>query len=249
MNRSQFTPLVTGAAAALALTALTAMPSFAQVWYPSGNAGHGYLPDTYSELPGDSGSTIGTADNVTAHPDVQYLDGSLTGLADVYKLSIGTVGYSTYFTATTIAPPSQAGTEVGDPQLFLFDVNGKALDMNYNGQNSSISETLTGGTYYLAIAEFNYAPVNSSNQLLFATPGGHSSNIIGANSDTGGETLSTWTKVSGDSADGAYQIKLSVVPEPGMVVTGLAMIGTTGLGLVRGRARSKKSRGTAAAAA
>jgi hypothetical protein len=201
---------------------------------------------TYTET-GDAGQTIGTAQNTgVAGQALSQIFGSIgtIGDADIFKISITNAAA---FSATTV----NAGTGTGlDTALFLFDSNGRPVYANDDDAGGlSLQSTLPAGNalgplsvgvYYLAISLSGDEPVNSTNQLLFAT-GSSTTDLRGPNpSATGPQTNFDPSLVDPGSPTGAYEIDLTgavTVPEPSTIA--LYVFGA--LGFLRIGLRRRKS--------
>ena len=127
----------------------------------------------YTEPTSDAGQTLATAANAGAATEI---DGTLSNQfdADLYKITLSTTGSYTFSTNNTFT--NNAGT---DTELSLFTSTGTALLLNDDASGmvitSTITGTLTAGTYYVGVASSGNEPVNSNSQLLFAEPTGASS--------------------------------------------------------------------------
>ena len=192
---------------------------------------------------GDAGQTLGTAQSTVSNTGVSLdsISGTYSGTdADLFQIYIS--DFST-FSASASSPTGEL-----DTQLFLLDASGQAIATNDDGSGSSFQGLLpTGnalyaglaaGVYYLGIADSGNEPVNSANQLLFAT-GGNTS-VRGAATGVNPTTLADFDGVTYEDVSGPYSIALTgvttgpgtagVVPEPAawaMMIVGLGLIGGT----------------------
>ncbi|HZW08257.1 MAG TPA: DVUA0089 family protein, partial [Phycisphaerales bacterium] len=119
--------------------------------------------------------------------------------ADIYCIRITNPAA---FSATTV------GGSAIDTQLFLFDSNGRGVTFNDDGANAQ--STITGqlvpaaGTYYLAIAPYDYDPRSAAGDIWADTP----FNTQRAPDGSGAAgVLSSWTGTS--TATGAYAIAIT----------------------------------------
>ena len=173
----------------------------------------------YTEPTSDAGETLATAANAGAATEI---DGTLANAtdADLYEITLSTPGSYTFSTNNTYT--NSAGT---DTELSLFTSTGVALllndDANGTVETSTITDSLTAGTYYLGVATGGgNEPVNSNSQLLFAEPTGGSlgdtTAVRGPASGVNPTTLSTFNgNVGTYDGSGPYHVTISApVPEP-----------------------------------
>ena len=216
--------LATALLAAASLTTIAATSAHA-VFLPTPN---------YAET-GDAGQTLATAQNAGAFPGGASTITGTIGTntdADLYFFTLSTL------TNLRLSVTSTAGI---DTALFLFDSTGRALLANDSGSGTTLNPSilangLAAGTYYLGISLSGNEPVNSANQLLFAT--GTETSTRGPASGVNPATLSTFNGNFSFAETGAYGIALTAVPEPSTnVALALGAIGS--LALVRRFRRSQ----------
>ena len=228
-------------AAALAATVL--LPGFASA-------------QVYTEI--NAGQTLPSAANTTTPATGAALTtilGSLTSYdADVYQIYISAPGIFSASTANALTRNgySDGGGEL-DTALFLFDSAGHAIATNDDEANglhltstlsssNALLSNLAAGYYYLGISISGNEPVNSVNQLLFAT--GSYTATRGPASGLNPTTLADFDGNTYDGTPGVYQIDLTGVtfgpaavagvPEPATWAMMLMGFGAIGAGL-RGR--------------
>ena len=164
---------------------------------------------------GDSGTTLGTSQNVG--PGIDQILGSLTGAdVDMYKLFLS----PGLFTAETHAIPCCGPAT--DTQLYLFDSTGVGIvanDDRFNSQGSFISTVLAGGTYYLGVSTFNLDPYSSMGNIFPDAFTCCNNGIVGPTGPGGSNPLSFWANGptgSGTGQGGQYTVTLNkaTVPEP-----------------------------------
>jgi hypothetical protein len=187
----------------------------------------------YTEA-GDAGQTLATAQGTISSSSpsgssLSMIYGTIgdSGMdADLYVINIPT---ATTFTASTDNTTTLTGFQTGvdgnlplDTELFLFDGSGNAIAANDNASGSTVtsalSASLSAGIYYLGISISGNEPVNSVNQLLFATSE-DSTAVRGPEefNSLNPLTLSTFNQNNYDDETGSYRIDLTgatAVPEP-----------------------------------
>ena len=148
---------------------------------------------------GDAGKLIGTAQETGVGP----LTGITTDLSsstdvDLFKLRVVGNGEVTFATSGPF-----------DPQLFLFDANGKGIVANDNtgsgdgaDPNARITATVTTGFYYLGFSLANVDPISSTG-LIFPDL---STGLLGPTGPGGNDPLSGWQQ-SGQSIDALIAIE------------------------------------------
>jgi len=142
---------------------------------------------------GDAGKLIGTAQETGVGPLTSITtDLSSATDVDLFKFRVVGQGEVTFTTTGSF-----------DPQLFLFDANGKGIVANDNAAtgfapdgNASITATLTSGVYYLGFSLANVDPVSSAG-LIFPDL---STGLLGPTGPGGKDPLSGWQQ-SGQSVD------------------------------------------------
>lgn len=217
---------------------------------------------TFSQV-GDTGQTLDTAQVIPGGAlPLDTITGILSSPNIVNLFRIVLVGGQT-FSATTLNADTlielpidqQLGSPTSllpDPQLFLFDADGKGIygndDSSFNAQASLPSggfSPTAPGTYFLAITTSGYNPVSAGGSIF----GDADANGIFAPTGLGAASSLTGFTGTGTSG-GAYQITLTgattsvaAVPEPsetlGMVAAGLAGIGYQITKSLKHRKRSK----------
>jgi hypothetical protein len=180
----------------------------------------------------DAGDTLATADATgSMGTQLTTIFGSLqsTGTdADLYVIDItspATFSASTNNTMTNTGFTYGSNNLVLDTSLFLFDASGNAVAANDDTSGSILTSTISGaqlnltaGIYYLGISITGNEPVNSANQLLFAT-NDDATAVRGPETfnNLNPTTLSTFNSNNYDDENGNYQIDLTGVdaaPEP-----------------------------------
>jgi len=152
-------------------------------------------------LPSNAQATIGAVDLIT---------GQLGSSDDEDMYRICLTGGKT-FSATT------NGSELGDPQLFLFDAAGRGVYANDdNGEPPAfVQSTLpaghpltpnAGGTYYLAISSFRNVPVSQGGEIFAFVPPFVDS-ILGPVGPGGGSPVVDWNNQG--FSTGSYRIALT----------------------------------------
>lgn len=187
----------------------------------------------YVEGASDAGATLGTAADATGFSPLHGIEGAVslepnTGpdYVDMFAISLPSMGWFTAHTGTGFDP-----FLIADPVLFLFDAMGKgiAMDDESGGEGQAmLTRMLMAGTYYLAITYAGVEPLDSDGASIFDAFG--SLDVLSSN------PLAAWLEVPfaiDPSTVGAYQISISLVPEPGII--GLTLIGLLGLGTLRRR--------------
>ena len=182
---------------------------------------------TYVEPASDAGQTLATAAN-TGSTLPTLIQGTIAGPAgttanpsdaDLYQLTVATAGSYTFSTVNTYTDAGGVDTE-----LSLFSSTGTAIlendDASGTTTDSSITTTLTAGTYYLGVSSSDNEPVNANNQLLFTglNQSGDTTAVRGAASGVNPTTLSGYNGNEYDmTTTGRYQIGITApaaVPEP-----------------------------------
>jgi hypothetical protein len=204
----------------------------------SSTAGHAA---TFTESPGDAGELIGTAMLVQDNMNVSFVPTDINGklsaaknqnqandFADLYKIIFPQAGMLTASTTT----PAAAGS-LNNPQLFLFDSNGKGVfandDVSSSQKNSLITGMISAGTYYLGISGFHYNPSSSGSLIFPSIPVG----INGPTGPGGATALTSWLIDDARNPDvGTYKIDLTYksvpVPTPALL-PGLVALGAGAL--------------------
>jgi hypothetical protein len=157
---------------------------------------------------GDAGSLPPNAQATTDAVDL--ITGQLGSSDDEDMYRICLTGGKT-FSATT------NGSDLGDPQLFLFDATGRGVYANDdNGEPPDfLQSTLpaghpltpdTGGTYYLAISSFRNRPVSQGGEIFeFAPP--LFDPVLGPVGPGGGSPVTAWNNEG--FTTGTYRITLT----------------------------------------
>lgn len=179
---------------------------------------------------GDAGQTVATAQDTTSSGPVQAITAISGGImssidADLYLIHIANPG--------SFAATADASGTMFDPQLFLLTLGGAPVALNDDaagGQSSLPSlggiASLAAGYYLLGISQSGYDPVNSANQLLFAS--GLTTDIRYAASGLQPATLGGFSDGTFFPDSGTYTIQLagvdslSAVPEPSAALMLLA---------------------------
>lgn len=204
----------------------------------------------------DAGQTLATARSTAVGAPgraITGINGRIGSLpdADLYRIYIADPASFSAMVSNT--GNSIAGTPSDlDTALFLFDGTGQAIATNDDDGQSLLSAlpagnaryaNLAAGNYYLGISNSGNEPVNSVNQLLFATyTGGDPTSIRGPAGGLNPTTLSNFNSNQGETnaslATGGYIITLTgvttgvvaAVPEPaawGLMLVGFAATGAT----------------------
>ncbi|MGZ5003984.1 MAG: DVUA0089 family protein [Chthoniobacterales bacterium] len=204
----------------------------------------------YNEV-GDAGSTQGTAQNTGFNIGPSGGQWTIFGTigptnandADVYRLVLNA---PYLFSATTVNPLTAASGGAGglDTQLFLFDSAGNPIFANNDANGTTLQSTLPGrssftfslgaGTYYLAISLSGNYPVNSNNQLVFATGGGDPTAIRGMASGINPTNWNDFDNFTSVPQTGAYQINIFSLPESGSTVV-LMLVALGAIAVLRRR--------------
>jgi Bacterial pre-peptidase C-terminal domain len=155
--------------------------------------------------------------------------------ADLFKILIDVDGT---FTAQTEGRDPNAANRppnpIEDPFLYLFDSSGMLItdndDISYpDNLQSSITQFLTAGNYYLGITKYGHNPTYDSSDIL-----------TGWSGDLGKDNLTA----NGNSSDrenrSAYRINLTHTPTG--VPTPALLPGLVGMGLSVWRKRKEESR-------
>jgi hypothetical protein len=203
----------------------------------------GTKAQTFTES-GDAGETLGAAQAVTG-TSLTSISGSLSGSGDRADLfQIALTGGQQFSATTRNAATDQAVEDVLlgiptnvllNPQLALFDANGRGIYANddFSGSSQAALSPNTpftpqqSGIYYLAISSSGYNPVSPGGEIF---PGMSTSNV-GPNGSGGSSPL---TGFSGSgSGGGTYSIALSgaqAVPAPpatlGLLIMGALTAGS-----------------------
>jgi hypothetical protein len=186
---------------------------------------------TFTEMT-DAGNTLATADATgSAGTQLTTIYGALQSTGTDADLFVIYIASPTTFSATTNNSLTNTGFTYGsshlvlDTSLFLFDASGNAVAANDDTSGSILTSTLpaaqftlSAGIYYLGISITGNEPVNSANQLLFAT-NDDATAVRGpeALNNLNPTTLSTFNFDNYDDENGSYEIDLIGVneaPEP-----------------------------------
>ncbi len=202
---------------------------------------------------GDAGQTPATAQNTGLSQSVGQVAtifGTILGPndADIFRITIINVGAFAASVVNTVSP-LPGGL---DTQLFLFDSAFRPVVANDDASGATLRSTipagtfflssLAPGTYYLAISLSGNDPVNSSNQLLFASSGGDTTAVRGMASGLAPNTLFNFDGQNTFADAGSYQINIINIPETGStlllaVVMFGALVGLRRFWLVRATVR------------
>jgi hypothetical protein len=154
---------------------------------------------------GDAGSLPAGAQTTTGAVDL--ITGNIGGPVDedVYKICLE--GNKTFSARTE-------GSELFDPQLFLFDATGRGVFANddFVGLQSTLpaGHPLTpsaGGVYYLAISSFFNRPVSPGGEIFGFDFDPAVFPILPPNGPGGGSPVTDWTNSSASA--GSYRITLT----------------------------------------
>jgi len=158
--------------------------------------------------------------------------GSISGIndADVFSLTLNspsTVQFST-INALTSASGGAGGL---DTELFLFKSNGAPIYCNDDATGATVQSrlpantpftmSLSAGTYLIGISLSGNEPVNSNNQLVFATnsdPKAVRGPALGINPGV----FSNFDSFASFAQSGNYEIDITTVPEPSSILLSLA---------------------------
>ena len=189
----------------------------------------------------DAGETLETAQAIQGSLPLESISGALsqeTSDADLFKIFLRG---GQKFSATTISSDTLidlpvdeqlgAPTELlEDPQLFLFNSDGRGIYGNDDGFGTIQSTLASGpggfsptksGTYFLAISSFGYNPVSGKGEIF------SDQNSDGVLEPMGPGSESFLSGFTGSStAGGRYTINLTgakAVPEPSSVLSILAL--------------------------
>ncbi len=197
---------------------------------------------TYTET-GDAGQTQGTA-QASGLTQSGMIFGTLSSVndADVFSLTITNTSTISFSTANTLTGTS-GGLGGLDTELFLFtsagvpvfandDTDGFTLQSTLPSGNNLLA-SLNAGTYYIAVSLSGNDPVNSVNQLVFASDPDPKA-VRGPASGTNPKNFSGFDSGAFGGPNGSYEIDVTSVPEPSSVA--LYLLGALlllGLGLKR----------------
>ena len=137
----------------------------------------------------------GLTDSQPAGTSLDSISGSINSPGDVDLYQIIVSGGS--FSAITIDLPPPPPAVVGDTQLFLFDATGLGVFASDNTSistfKSTISGTLTSGTYYIGVANggmFTASDPQSAGGAIFNVP---NTGQTGPNGPGAASPLSSWS--------------------------------------------------------
>ncbi|MGB3208938.1 MAG: hypothetical protein WBB28_28430 [Crinalium sp.] len=202
---------------------------------------------------GDAGETLGAAQVVTG-TSLASISGSLSDpgdLADLFQIAL--TGGKEFSATTRNAATDQAVDDsflgiptdvLLNPQLSLFDANGRGVYANDDFSGSSQATLLRNaaftpeqsGIYYLAISSSGYNPVSSGGDIFPAM----STDNVGPTGSGGGSSLTGFSGTG--SGVGTYSIALSgaePVPAPPATL-GLLIMGALSAGSVLKSQKNKK---------
>lgn len=206
----------------------------------------------------DAGETLETAQTIQGALPLESISGVLseeTPDADLFKILL--TGGQT-FSATTISPDTLidlpvseqlgASTELlEDPQLFLFDSDGRGIYGNDDGFGTIQSTLASGpggfspiksGIYFLGISSFGYDPVSSKGKIFSDQ---NSDGVLEPMGPGGELFLNGFTGSS--TASWRYTITMTgakAVPEPSFVLGILALGTCWGLGSLQQYQKNKR---------
>ncbi len=199
-------------AQALAMAVLSAGAVAAPITFTESVGGTGFLPSTAAVVAGGAHNGLTILGNL-----VDGRGGNVPNVVDMYGFSVSQVG--TYFFDTF-------GSDIFDPQLFLFDSIGNGLYWNNDASitpsntQSSFATTLGAGNYFIAFSFFGFDPDDGLNPIFdtLFTNEGTALAVSGP--------VTQWTQaVLGTIWDRtAYSINIRV-PEPGALALSLAALG------------------------
>ncbi|MGK7937943.1 MAG: DVUA0089 family protein [Xenococcaceae cyanobacterium] len=175
---------------------------------------------TFNES-GDAGQTLGTAQNIGGAID--QINGNITaGDVDLYQFFLGS---NATFTAST------GGLAGGnDTELFLFDATGAGVTADDDGVSfageSTINTSLTAGTYYLGIGEFDTTAVDGDGTNWGSDTPPVDFSTLDSFTATGSSSFSYGISLSPATSSASVPFEFS----PGL---GLLLVGA-GFGLKRG---------------
>ncbi len=153
---------------------------------------------------GDPGDLPVTADTPLGVGALTTITGSITPNTDADMFRICLTGGGT-FSATT-----DVGSNLNDPQLFLFNSQGLGVEVNDDISGQNLQSTLPAGglspaapgVYYLAISSYNTDPVSAGGLIFPNTfPG-----VFGPTGPGGASPITGWT---GAGVIGDYTITLT----------------------------------------
>lgn len=208
---------------------------------------------TFTEV-SDAGKTLGEAQVIPGgFQPLKSISGRLDGGADLFRIFLK--GDRT-FSATTINPDTLelpvdkllgAPTPLlEDPQLFLFDSNGRGIygsDDSFGTTQSTLGSDgfspSESGNYFLAISSFGFDPVSSGGNIFSDRNFDQVLEPMGPGSES---PLSSFSGTS--TTSGRYTIALTgakAVPEPSSVLGTLALGALGTVTLLRHRRKGRNA--------
>ena len=200
-------------AQAFAMAALSAGAVAAPVTFTESVAGTGFLPGTAEVVAGGAHNGLTILGNL-----VDGRGGNPPNVVDMYGFSVSQAGR--YFFDTF-------GSDIFDPQLFLFDTIGNGLYWNNDASitpsitQSSFSTVLGAGNYFIAFSFYGVDPADGLFLPLFDTLNSNEGTAL-----AGSGAVAQWVDAFGQTIwdRTAYSINIRV-PEPGALALSLAALG------------------------
>lgn len=197
---------------ALAVAALSAGAMAAPITYIESVGGTGFLPGTAEVVAGGAHNGLTILGNL-----VDGRGGNPPNVVDMYGFSVSQAG--TYFFDTF-------GSDIFDPQLFLFDSIGNGLYWNNDASitpsdtQSSFATTLGAGNYFIAFSFYGVDPDDGFSPIFDTLSSNEGTALAGSGAvtrwmDAFGQTI--WDRT-------AYNINIRV-PEPGALALSLVALG------------------------
>ena len=199
-------------AQALALAVLSAGAMAAPISYTESVGGTGLLPSTAEVVAGGAHNGLRITGNL-----VDGRGGNVPNVVDMYGFSVSQAG--TYFFDTF-------GSDIFDPQLFLFDSIGNGLYWNNDASilpsltQSSFGTMLGAGNYFIALSFYGVDPEDGFS-LMFDTLSSNEGPAL-----AGSGAVSRWADAFGLTIwdRTAYSISINI-PEPGALALSLVALG------------------------
>ncbi len=202
------------------IAAAASLPSLspgllAQNYVETGDAGQ--TPGTAQATGINQSGTLGSASTITGTFAANTSNGNNASQdADVFIFTLSAPAMLTFSTLnTTTSTGGQSGGR--DTELFLFTSTGAPILANNDATGftlqSSFTVSLAAGSYRIAVSLADNEPVNSANQLVFATSASPTA-VRGPASGINPAVFSNFNSGNSFPDSGNYQIGITTVPEP-----------------------------------